>query len=142
MPQSRKNNQGNSGFLQKAKNFVSNKWSLVRMESTVGSVYSFQYVSKTASDPSPIILNIRRRNQRIYLGKNGKRYMGGINIRSFLSESPATAELVLEQLGKRRYLSWTKATSLAKIMNIEVATLYRTYDMQKVQNLTPYRIPK
>jgi len=68
--------------------------------------------------------------------------MGGINIRSFLSESPATAELVLEQLGKRRYLSWTKATSLAKIMNIEVATLYRTYDMQKVQNLTPYRIPK
>ena len=51
-----------------------------KLNSSVGNLYTFYYRSKTATDPSPLVLNIRRNNQRVFRAKNRKSYMGGINL--------------------------------------------------------------
>jgi hypothetical protein len=108
----------------------------------VGSVYSFNYTSSKATDKSPIIINIRRNGQRVYLAKNGRRYMGGINIKNLITSSPKTAKLIIGILGKRRSIGWKTTKVLAFFLRVPVSGLYRTYDATKINNLNVYKLPK
>ena len=102
------------------------------IESLRGSLYTFTYLSKTASIGQPLILNVRRKGVRQFY-KNGNQYMAGIVLNDLSSTMIA---FLLKRFGKKRIISWRDVIALGavapkakyRIYNLKYRTDFHTVD--------------
>ena len=100
-----------------------------KVESTVGSLYTFVYRSRTATDPAPLILSVRRNGSRKFRAKNGLTYMPGIALNHV---SDTIKGLLIKKFHKERFITYRQLEVLKKF---SPALHYRVYDIRKVRNL-------
>jgi hypothetical protein len=118
-----------------------------KLNASVGNLYTFYYRGKSSNDPSPLVLNIRRNNQRTFSArpresasdrksrKKDKRrrpplrdYMGGINL-NYVSDT--IKALLLLQFYRKGVITWRDIVAANKFGKVP----YRTYDTSKMRNL-------
>ena len=99
-----------------------------KVESVVGSFYTFYYRSKSANEDFPLIINLRRNGTRVFTAKNGNRYMSGIKINQL---GPTTKALLIQKLGGKRVISYKGLKGLLRFIRGNV----RQYDVRKMRNL-------
>lgn len=99
-----------------------------KLDSIVGNLYSFSYVSKTANLKNPIIISVRRHNQRTFKAKNGNFYMAGISL-EYVSD--AIKALLVTKFAKKGNITYKDVQDVQKAANIS----YRIYNMKYVKNL-------
>jgi len=103
-----------------------------KIESAIGSLFTFTYLSKTASIGQPLILNIRRKGQRQFYNGNNE-YMAGIVLNDL---SPTMTAFLLKRFGKKRIISWRDVIALGavapkakyRIYNLKYRTDFHTVD--------------
>ena len=100
-----------------------------KLDSTVGSLYTFSYRSLTATDSSPLILNVRRGGRKIFKAKNGLRYMAGITLNGV---SPTIRALLIRNFAQNSHITYKQ---LSNVKKVSPTLLYRVYDIRKVRNL-------
>ena len=98
------------------------------LDSVVGNMYEFQYNSKTATDPHPLILSVFRKGGRLFR-HGGKTYMAGINLNNL---GTATREAVIRTLQNKKRISYGMIKRAEKTLKIQ----YRVYNYQDVENLS------
>lgn len=94
-----------------------------KVESVRGSLFTFTYISKTASIGQPLILNVRRKQQRQFY-KDGNQYMAGIVLNDL---SPAMTLFLLKRFGKKRIISWKDVIALGAVAP---KAKYRIYNLK------------
>ena len=100
-----------------------------KLESTVGSLYTFVYRSRTATDPTPIILSIRRNGSRRFKAKNGQTYMAGITLNRV---SDTIKGLLIQKFANQKLITYKQ---LQKMKRFSPHLHYRQYNLRKVRNL-------
>jgi len=100
-----------------------------KLDSTVGSLYSFVYRSRTATDPAPLILSIRRNGNRRFKAKNGNTYMAGVTLNRV---SDTIKGLLIQKFHKQRLITYKQ---LQKMKRFSPSLHYRVYDVRKIRNL-------
>ena len=99
-----------------------------KLESIVGNLYTFSYTSKTATLSQPIIISVRRNNQRRFKAKNGNFYMAGISLEH---TSDTVKSLLVRNFSKKGAISYADIQNVQKAAKIS----YRIYNMKYVKNL-------
>ena len=99
-----------------------------RIESTVGSLYTFSYRSKTATNPSPLILSVRRNGSRRFKARNGQTYMAGILL-NYVSDT--VKGLLIQKFANQKIITYKQ---LKKINRLSPHLYYRQYNLRKVRN--------
>ena len=100
-----------------------------KLDSTVGSLYTFSYRSRTATESSPLILNVRRGGRKIFQAQNGLRYMAGITLNGV---SPTVRALLIKNFAENSHITYNQ---LRNVKKVSPTLLYRIYDIRKVRNL-------
>tara|TARA_R100001509_G_scaffold133142_1_gene86733 strand:- start:609 stop:1010 length:402 start_codon:yes stop_codon:yes gene_type:complete len=98
------------------------------LDSVVGNMYEFEYNSKTATDPHPLILSVFRKGGRLFR-YGTKTYMAGINLNNL---GTATREAVIRTLQNKKRISYGMIKRAEKTLKIQ----YRVYNYQDVENLS------
>jgi len=100
-----------------------------KVDNTVGSLYTFVYRSRTATDPAPLILSLRRNGSRRFRAKNGLTYMAGITLNLV---SDTIKGLLIQKFHKQRIITYKQIQKMSKF---SPSLHYRIYDVRKIRNL-------
>ena len=96
-------------------------------------LYTFNYASKTATDPVPLVIPVvGNSRRRIWTASNNKTYMSGINIGSL---SPWIQAYTIKKLKERVEMGRKITYRLISVLNKTLKIYYRNYRWVKVQNL-------
>ena len=96
-------------------------------------LYTFNYASKTATDPVPLVIPVvGNSRRRIWKASNNKTYMSGINIGSL---SPWIQAYTIKKLKERVEMGRKITYRLISVLNKTLKIYYRNYRWVKVQNL-------
>jgi len=94
-----------------------------KIESAIGSLFTFTYISKTASIGQPLIINVRRKGQRQF-SKGSNEYMAGIVLNDL---SPTMIAFLLRRFGKKRIITWKDVIALGAVAP---KAKYRIYNLK------------
>ena len=122
--------------------------SLNRLDSFLGSIYSFSYTPRNkprrspksgrymkgrgyraATDGMPLILALVKKGKLVYKAKNGNTLMMGINL-NYLA--PGTRQYVIERFGHSVGVDFTTASKLDSTLGLS----YRMYDTTYMNDLS------
>lgn len=96
-------------------------------------LYTFNYASKTATDPVPLVIPVvGNSRRRLWTASNDKTYMSGISIGGL---SPIMQYFVIKKLKERVEMGRKITYRLISVLNKTLKIYYRNYRWVKVQNL-------
>ena len=99
-----------------------------RGSSYLGSLFTFNYTGKGATDKQPVVLVCSKNDNMVYKAKNGKRYIAGVNL-NYTSSIVRT--VLLSKFGKMNPVTYQDLRKIAVI-----AGEYRVYELSKVHHLS------